>query len=644
MIQFAFPAFLWALPLLAGPILLHLLQQPHIRHIRFPDIRFLRQTALPREGRRRLHDVLLLLLRLLILASAILLAARPSWIPRRSSTSAATGGHAVILLDCSASMGGHHHLERAKTELLKWGDSLRDHRLTCIKFSDNILSINELQNFQELIDLMDDTHADWTAGKPDVALAEALRRLSTPEEDAKLLIVSDFQHSDWQRVQTALPDTIALHLLDCAAPAEANAGIRSIRVNRLPNGRARIWVDAYNYGHEPVSRALTVRIGEQEKTDTLQLPPHGSHRFAMAFDQAPENGTGHAQLDADDYLADDSRDFAIGGIPPVPALLVADTLTSGGLPFVAEAIKATQENSALVYDVEMATTQELMACDLASCRFIFLLGAAENAIQDDLERLRDAVEAGAWLFVSPGNPSGGFLRRLERLGLLHGQMKGLALQEGQGVGEILPDSPLGRLFGSQPDQDIHLFPIRRCLRIAYPSASQILVKTLEGLPFLAEESVGKGKVICFSIGLDTSWSDFPLTNSFLPLLRELCAEGIDGDYGVIRLSCGEPLPPALATLPTPPDTRSPGVFRCGKWPVEVTVPLSESTTEREELNGLSVRLQAPRQTTVAMETAPTEDGDHPIPLWPSIGTLLALLLAVELLWRLKLDLQQGVQP
>ena len=72
MLTFAYPWFLWGLLALAGPLVLHLLNRRRPRQLVFPSIRFLRRSQLPREGRRRLRDLLLLLLRLLLIRLSVL--------------------------------------------------------------------------------------------------------------------------------------------------------------------------------------------------------------------------------------------------------------------------------------------------------------------------------------------------------------------------------------------------------------------------------------------------------------------------------------------------------------------------------------------------------------------------------------------
>ncbi len=53
------------------------------------------------------------------------------------------------------------------------------------------------------------------------------------------------------------------------------------------------------------------------------------------------------------------------------------------------------------------------------------------------------------------------------------------------------------------------------------AGARVLVSQGPQVPFLLERDVGKGKVILFTVAADRSWSDFPLSPFFLPLLAQI---------------------------------------------------------------------------------------------------------------------------
>ena len=64
----------------------------------------------------------------------------------------------------------------------------------------------------------------------------------------------------------------------------------------------------------------------------------------------------------------------------------------------------------------------------------------------------------------------------------------------------------GRLAGTEP---------------ALQGASEILLRTTDGLPILLSRRVGKGRVLLFTSSLDDDWTDLPLRGLFVPLVHQL---------------------------------------------------------------------------------------------------------------------------
>ncbi|MCD8483610.1 MAG: BatA domain-containing protein [Verrucomicrobia bacterium] len=81
MLSFSQPWFLLGLVGLAIPVALHLINRRPARRWIFSSLRFLSPAPLPRQGRRKLSDLLLLLLRILAFAAIVFMLAGPAWLP-----------------------------------------------------------------------------------------------------------------------------------------------------------------------------------------------------------------------------------------------------------------------------------------------------------------------------------------------------------------------------------------------------------------------------------------------------------------------------------------------------------------------------------------------------------------------------------
>src|SRR5436190_21038757 len=108
------PAFLWALPAAAIPIVIHLLSRRRLPEVSFPTTQFLRQLE-PREIRRlRLREILLLILRTLAMLLLVCAFARPSIQPRDAAARAAAA--VALVLDDPESMGAMDEQCRPRTD------------------------------------------------------------------------------------------------------------------------------------------------------------------------------------------------------------------------------------------------------------------------------------------------------------------------------------------------------------------------------------------------------------------------------------------------------------------------------------------------------------------------------------------------
>lgn len=100
--QFVYPGFLWALLLLAIPILIHLFYFRRYRRVLFSNVRFLKEIKEETSARNKLRNLLILLMRLLAIAFLLIAFAQP-FIP--GSSRQAEGIKSVsVFIDNSFSM------------------------------------------------------------------------------------------------------------------------------------------------------------------------------------------------------------------------------------------------------------------------------------------------------------------------------------------------------------------------------------------------------------------------------------------------------------------------------------------------------------------------------------------------------------
>ncbi|NLF59710.1 MAG: VWA domain-containing protein [Lentisphaerae bacterium] len=653
MVTFAYPWLLWGLLALAGPLLLHLLNRRRPQMLVFPSIRFLTRAQLPREGRRRLRDLLLLLLRMMTFAAAILVMARPSWTAKPAASTSESRPRAVLVLDGSASMHGHGAAEKARTLALAEVDALSGWDVGVIVTDSAVASsLAPGASSAAVRATIADYAPSCLAGNPQEGLRQALAWLNASDSQGRLVVISDLQRGDWASPSAMATPGLEVAVRDAGQEGAANVGISSVRGMPLPNGGHRVLVVVRNYSAVSQERLLTVTAGNRQQRQTVTLAPLRQQRVVLLLAESGEPGgeasQGIASLERDGYPLDDDYHFWLGDLPAPRALLVmpgeTDPASEEPAFFVRNALVA-EDGGVPGFTVETITADLFQEVHLAATQAIFLLGATESLAPADIDELRQFVESGGVVFATPGAAPNQALRALRQAGLFEAQGQGLtgsSRDVSLGIGWVDPDCPLAGLYGNPQESDLFMFSIRRMLRLNVEPSVQTLIKTLDGLPFLAEKTVGTGRFYYFSLDFSLGWSDFPLTTSFLPTLRELCLIAVPPGYGVKRLVCGDA--PSVAgewfgqDLSAAPATGwpLPGLYRVGTWPVEVNVSNRESMTDRvnaDDLRRSLSRVDAGRGEAASPAVAGgIGSGDRP--WWKICAWCFALLLLSEATARL----------
>ncbi len=572
MLAFAHPGVLWLLPLAAVPLLIHLLGRDRPPRLVFPTLRFLRPTPAAVQGRRRWQDVLLMVVRMALLAVLCLLAAGPLLPPKASVDNAAGASirrGVAILLDDSASMRGNRGplLEecRALREQIGVGD--------CVVW--------RMGSCGEESPADAEWTGGWSAGRPGLALEAASEWLSRyPVEGRELHVFSDFQESDWDSVEGALPPGTRLVLHAPASPVSENCGVMRVGVRSAAGGRLRVQAHLRHWGDAPVVREAVLSLGGRELRQSVELPAAGE-AVAVFLVEPGEDARGELRLEpGDGFDFDDRRTFWARIPPPRQLAAVVPGPEDGTVGeelafFCTPAFTAEPPESIPRFAIETLGVESLPLLDLEELSAVLLLGTAERLLPGELLRLREYVESGGVLVSVPGvAPLLGW-RQLQDAGLAPEGL-GEVVTRRTGIGELPAGSPLANLFPPQEPSDLHLFAIHRHLKISLaPGDGQIVLSTLEGDPALVKRTLGRGQCLLFAFGFHSADSNFPLSRSFVPLCRELLEGAVPEDSGRLRLSCGEGAPDGWEEV-SPEAFQEPGLLEHAGRLVEVWTPAGES--------------------------------------------------------------------
>jgi hypothetical protein len=335
----------WAIAIgltaLAAPLVVHLLTRPRPVRLPLSTIRFVIELVEQRRARNRLRDWLILALRTLAVAMLALAIARP-FIGARGATAVdepSTDTLRVVLLDISQSMaaekGSVRVFERARAIAARQFDSRFGLQMNLIlaaaapqsvfdRVSTNVAALRDaLTQAQPLPQRLNVQPALNRAGEmlSGVAAGRATRR--------ELIIVSDFQRSNWAAADfTALPVETIIQL-ESVAPEEPPANLAVLRVGprgRVEQGREfRLEVEIGNYSTSQRNVDVELSLGPSVYHLTGSCP--AGVRTTLGTEatlREPGWQVGAARLlAADDALsADDRRPIALEVRRPPSYLLV----------------------------------------------------------------------------------------------------------------------------------------------------------------------------------------------------------------------------------------------------------------------------------------------------------------------------------
>ncbi len=657
MLTFAHPWFLAALAALAVPPLLHLMGRRATVRLRFPLVHFITPAPLPREGRRRLRDVLLLLLRLAILAAAVLCLAGPAWQPPQGPAAAgAQPDEIVFVVDLSASMGGWDSAAQLRQTILGFADTHRGARLGLVSVSDRVVrSLSPASGRAVFVQALADLRPEPVAGTPGLGIREALR-LFAPHGRRVLCLVSDFQESDWQGADLPrLPAGIAVECLPTSAPRLANAGIVAARVFHLPDQEVRITATVRNFGDAAVTTTLSVQAGSQSQQREIRLPARAVREAQLVLRHSA-GAQGELTLGPDPYAADNHFFLWLGQPAAVPLVAVVpaelEREKQQEFFFLRKAVEAVADAAAPLYRLDSVDPSFFGALDLTPFPVLFLLGAGGYLQEADWIACRQFVERGGWLVCTPGARSLEQLRGLDAHGLTVATFRGVALAKAEGrttpwaVDWVNPEGAFSRLADQARGTELLSFAILRYLRLEPAADSRVLLQTAAGDPLLLERRVGRGRVLLAAFAFETTWTELPVTTAFVPLAQELVRAAAPADAGTVRIECGQALPSdgrfaaALAQpqrRANPVVTRTPGVQVVDGIPLEVNVPRRESVLEQTAAPQIVRRLTGTNAT--AMPEPVVTDSAGKLLLAPFLAVLAALAFLGELLITGWLDLR-----
>jgi len=161
------------------------------------------------------------------------------------------------------------------------------------------------------------------------------------------------------------------------------------------------------------------------------------------------------------------------------------------------------------------------------------------------------------------------------------------------------------MFTNTPDSDIQNFSIYRYNKFTIGGAVKSLLEIEKGIPGIVINPLGKGNVIISSIPFNHIWSDFTLSNSFLPFLRNTIIS-LSGDSinSILKLNVGDKkAKPGEMAIGDEGfiDTSKAGSQVINEVPVVVNYSRKESETETVNIIDFKNKLRASEGSRITVK-------------------------------------------
>jgi hypothetical protein len=592
--DFLSQAFLWGLPLVGLPVLIHFFSRKQRDIVNWAAMEFLLASRAPRRSFLKLKDLILLLLRILVVLLIVAALAQPlismGWIgstgPRdvilvldnSMSTARKTSGGTLFDQEVDQAVKLIHQLNAADTVRVLLASPSPEWLTDSAQIADNSTQEGLISRLHQLLP---------NGGAADIpkAVHTAIKTEPTSKDVARFVtVIADNQAFGWRAdatsewaslftlSQRAKPPVLLRAILPGAETGppsnlavEKVAGTRTVAPVGQPVALTAIVKNTGAFKRDATTLAWSAD-GQSIGTTAVPALDPGEETAVTLSQPFPIPGLIDisCQLTSHDDLAlDDSARFLLNVTESAPILVVegeshfdplqsdsAYLLSALGWQPNGEAV-AKSVAVASIFHPKLINYQKLDAETLASYQCV-VLANVPHLSDDTVQKLSRFVSSGGGLWVALGDQTeiAAFNKQFFASGaglspVTLKQPVGDAADREKFTALSPPpaENPATALLADTHRLDIDKVRVfrRHQMDTGNDKSISVLVRAEGGSPLVVEKAFGRGRVIVQGIPLNVSWSNLPLCQSFVVMVHEWLWYLTESGMVRRNLQPGEPL-------------------------------------------------------------------------------------------------------
>ncbi len=520
--QFLYPGFLWALGLLAIPIIIHLFHFRRFKKVYFSNVAFLKEIKEEVSARSRLKNLLVLLMRLLALAFLVLAFAQPFL---KQDDKILTGVPYIgLIMDNSFSMTNASSetslLQQAKQRALEIVSSAPETQ----KFT---LLTNDLEARHQYMLDRDEVSAYIeeinTSPKPfDLELLQSKMTRTLKDQDSdnlSVFVMSDFGVSDEAVENITIDTTIQWYLTRFSSVKESNISIDSAWIESpviAIGEETELKVRISNRGDQTIDNIrLNVQYqGQSKPVSTISLAP-GESRDELASFSPTSSGWYDVVLQITDYPIQFDDKYYLSFLVPerIDVLVLQESAKN---KYIEAALEATP-----ILNTDWQSSRNISYNDFGKYSLI-ILDQLKQVSSGLAAELRKFTEQGGHVFFIPHAESA------------PAAYSGLLASYGLQLGDFQRETKKVSSLNEQEFVFDNVF-LRKQKNVALPQTKghfggsrstgigvRSILRYRDGSPYLTRSERGQGNLFALYSPLDLQYNDL-VGNAeiFVPLLYRM---------------------------------------------------------------------------------------------------------------------------